>query len=310
MHILITGGSGFAGEPLVRYLRDAGHQITLLSRGQHKNAGVDSITYPKDNERLQPEKVAEFHAVINLAGASIASTRWNKNGKKLILDSRIQVTRLLTESITNNQILGLPYPKIFISTSAIGYYGTSDSATFDETSPNGSGFLSEVALQWEKQASQIEALGIRLIILRFAIVLGKGGILEQLRKPFDYRMGGFVGTGKQWISWIHLRDLIHVIDWALQTEKASGIYNACAPNPSSMKELTSALANTIHHKSWTRLPEFLARMIFGEMADELILHGQRAFPKRLQEEGFHWKYCNISEALENIFEKDKSKISL
>jgi uncharacterized protein (TIGR01777 family) len=307
MNILITGGTGFVGEPLVQYLLKEEHQITLLTRGQHKVEGIATMSYPAKETLLPPEKLAEFQTIINLAGTSISTTRWNAQGKKQILDSRIQVTKLLVDSIRNNQQLQLPYPTIFISTSAVGYYGTSDTLTFEETSPNGSGFLAEVANQWEIQASQVDAIGVRRVILRFGIVLGNGGILEQLSKPFQYGVGGFLGTGKQWVSWIHLEDLIRIINWVLLKEEAKGTYNACAPNPATMKELIHALAVALHRKSWTRVPSTFVRILIGEMAEELVLHGQRVNPKRLLDDGFQWKYERVEDAMNHIYRDKENK---
>lgn len=301
MKILITGGTGFVGTALVKFLAEQGHQITLLTREKHHGAQVPEIVYPNKGALLDSKQLSEFQAIINLAGASISSVRWTKAGKNKILNSRITVTKLLVESMKKNQELQMPYPQIFISTSAVGYYGLSENEIFDEAGRNGAGFLADVARQWEEEAKKAKNLSTRNIILRFGIVLGDGGILKQLKKPFEFGVGGYIASGKQWISWIALEDLIRIISYMLMNQNASGIYNACAPDAVSMKELTLELAKALHKKAWTKTPGWVLHLLMGQMAEELIIHGQRATPNRLQKEGFSFSYENISKAMDDIF---------
>lgn len=303
MNILITGGTGFVGRALVPFLEKQGHTVCILTRKKQENPKVAELIYPKEHELLNPQTLSDFQAVINLAGASISTTRWNKKGKELILDSRITVTKLLVDSMKQNSKLQLPYPKILISTSAVGFYGISQHEVFDETSENGAGFLAEVAKQWEEEARKIEVLQVRCTILRFGIVLGRGGILTQLKKPFDFKVGGYVGSGKQWISWIALDDLLRMISFAVSNETVCGIYNACTPNAVQMKELIFTMAKSLKRKAWTKLPGWVLKIFLGQMAEELILNGQKVSPTRLKEAGFLYEYPNITKAIQHIFQE-------
>lgn len=218
--------------------------------------------------------------------------------KEEILNSRLRLTRQLVQSIERNKQQQLPYPGTLINASAVGYYGTHAHTSFHEASPNGQGFLALVCKQWEQEAQRLEEMGVRLVILRLGLVLGPGGALEKMALPYRFCLGGYLGDGKQWCSWIHQQDVIQVIAEALQTTDYQGVYNLCSPQPVTMSELATAIANTLHKKSWTRMPAFFTRLLLGEMAEELLLNGQRVLPQRLQERKYRFQYPDIQSAVE------------
>lgn len=284
MKIAMTGSTGFIGTALTGVLRSRGHEVTGLSRRELD--GSSDLKLPQGTE-----------ALINMAGENIAGGRWTEAYRKKIRDSRIITTRSLVRACLDQAALGVPLPKVLVSFSAVGYYGTHPSAEFHETNLPGKSWLSQVAHDWEQEASRVEAVGIRLVILRLGVVLGPGGFLERMKTPFLFFAGGPAGSGQQWISWIHRDDVLAVVEKALESPAMQGAYNLTSPEPATMNEMAAAIGAALHRPSWLPTPAFMLRLAFGEMADELILQGQRALPFRLREMGYVYVYPSLSAAV-------------
>ena len=301
MNILITGGTGFVGAALIPELLKNNYKVIAVTRSArpHKE-GVTYIPAPADNELFSPAIIAKADAIINLAGESIGERRWTENVKASIVSSRIGITRQLVKSLQRNKEQGLAYPKVLINASAVGFYGVSPTAVFTEASPSGSGFLAHVCRQWEGEALAAETAGVRVAILRFAMILGPGGALKRMVTPFIFGVGGIVGSGSQWCSWVHRSDVVKAIQYALD-HPLSGPYSVSSPNAVTMKEFMSTLAHVLGKSSWTKMPAWAARLVFGEMADELLLNGQRVLPQRLTEAGFSFTFPDLKEALADIY---------
>lgn len=301
MNILITGGTGFVGAALIPKLLEEGHIIIAVSRSSRLyQQGVHYIPAPRDGELFSPAILAKVEAIINLAGENIGDRRWTSSAKTAIENSRIDITRQIVQSIHRNQQQGLAYPRILINASAVGYYGTSNAASFTEDSPQGAGFLASVCQHWEQEALAARLANVRVALLRFGIILGPGGALKRMALPFQFGAGGVIGDGKQWCSWVHRQDVAAAISFAL-TQPLEGPYNVCSPYPVTMEEFMTTLAAVLGKKSWTAMPPWAARLLFGEMADELLLNGQRAFPQRLEKAGFSFAFGSLKEALVDIY---------
>ena len=294
MRILVTGGTGFIGKTLVNALQGQGHDVVLLTRRDVPAPGLP----------LPSEKLAGIDAVINMAGESIAGSRWTNAYKQKIRDSRIPLTRNLADACLDLAAKGNKPPKIFISFSAVGYYGTHPTASFTEQSPPGISWLTQVAKDWEQEASRVQQAGVRLVILRLGVVLGPGGFLERLAPPFRFFVGGPAGSGHQWISWIHRDDVVALIIKALTDITMQGSYNVTAPKPATMDEMAAAIGIALRRPSWLRVPALPLRLLFGEMADELILQGQRALPERLQKMHYSFRQPDLQQAVMKSFEKE------
>lgn len=304
MKIAITGATGFVGSRLVKKLNDAGYQILILTRNPEKAKRVfpssafpnlETVKYtPKESGDWQ-KAISGCDAVINLAGEPI-SERWTPQHKQEILESRQLGTRNLVEAIAQAE----SKPQLLISGSAIGYYGTSETATFDETNPPGNDFLAEVCQQWEAEANKVKELGVRLVIFRIGIVLGDdGGALAKMIGPFKMFAGGPIGSGRQWFSWIHRDDLVNLILEAIKRTDMAGIYNATAPNPVRMTEFCQTLGEVINRPSWLPVPEFALELLLGDGA-KVILEGQQVLPKQTQSLGFQYQYPDLKPALTEI----------
>lgn len=308
MNILITGGTGFVGSSLVKHLVKQNHQVLILSRQQKEITGNPAfLQLPEKDDLIDSQVLSRAERVINLAGYSISSGRWTRKTKDLIRNTRIQITRLLVESIRRNYLKGLKFPKVLVSASAVGYYGTHQSATFDESSPKGQGFLASVCEDWEQEARLAEDLGLRVVITRLGVVLGKrGGALAKMTVPYRFGVGGLIGGGRQWCSWVHIEDLVNVIAMSLKDERFHGTYNLCSPQPVAMAELDQQIASFLGKRSWTRLPEWVAKLAIGEMAEELLINGQKVLPKRLLSMPYHFKFPGITEAVREALEYERT----
>jgi uncharacterized protein len=302
MNIVVSGGTGFIGRALCRSLAHQGMSVTVLSRNPvEAKAGLDAAIKVVEwdgmiSGRWKTELVSAT-AVINLAGAPIAEGRWTPKRKRLIVDSRVNATRLLAHamaSLSNG-------PRVLISASGIGYYGTSQDLLFDERTGAGSDFLAELCVAWEGAALAAQSASVRVVCLRIGMVLEKdGGALAKMVPPFRAFVGGPISPGTQWMSWIHRADLIGLIEWSLTNDQVAGPVNAVAPGPVTMKEFCKALGNVLNRPSWLPLSEFALRLAFGELAS-VMTTGQRVSPKVALDGGYQFRYPQLDSALRSIF---------
>lgn len=294
MKILITGGSGFIGQSLCHALLEAGHDVTVLSRYpsrvQHRLAPAHVIDQFNDAPRV--------HAVVNLAGASIGGCRWTERRKEILRHSRLAMTQSLYQWIAATA--ADQRPKCVISGSAIGYYGDHGDQEIDETSPAGTDFAANLCRDWEKQAERIATLGPRVSLLRTGIVLGQnGGALKQLCLPYQFGLGGALGGGQHWMSWIHLTDEVRLIQWLIEQGQA-GPYNGSAPSPVKNNAFARELGAALHRPSWFSTPTWIISLALGEMAS-MALCSQRVKPQRAQAEGFKFLYPTLDNALRALW---------
>ncbi|MBI4682403.1 MAG: TIGR01777 family protein [Nitrospirae bacterium] len=296
MNILITGGSGFIGTPLTRELRGNGHSVTVTTRSQ--TGAKDKLTWnPPD--LIPQDVISAFDAIINLAGEPIAPKRWSKDRKARILSSRVNITRALVESIRTAN----PKPKTLVSASAIGYYGAHGDEFVTEDTPPADDFLANVCKQWEAEAYKALDLGVRVVTVRIGGVLeADGGALPQMALPFKFFLGGPIGSGRQWFSWIHRDDITGIIRFALENKSISGPVNLTAPNPVTNKEFSKALGRVLHRPSCFAVPGFVVKVSLGELG-AVLLAGQRVLPEKALKAGYGFKYSDVSEALRAIYRK-------
>jgi hypothetical protein len=298
MRIFMTGGTGFIGTYLAKRLISEGHAVTILTQAlsgtELKMTGLSYLIGNPTNKGKWQEAVRDHDVIINLAGASIFS-RWTPEQKKILQSSRIETTRNLVESvpISTKRLT-------FFSTSAVGYYGFHEDKELIESSPSGNDFLAKLAYDWEQEALRAQDKGARVIITRFGIVLGKnGGALGQMIPLFKYFLGGPLGSGRQWFSWVHMHDLAEAFIFLLNHQEIFGAVNLCSPNPLRNKDLGDAIGKVMHRPSFMPAPGFMIRLILGEFGD-VLLKGQRVIPHRLLEAGFKFRYPDIEEALRDI----------
>lgn len=304
MTVLVTGGTGFVGKALVNQFILQGIVPYVVSRRPTAGLVGSFVTRPAEGELFPTELIGKVSKVVNLAGESIAGRRWNKTVREEILHSRVEMTRCIIASIRRNHDQGLPYPKVLVNASAIGYYGTHPSRTFTEESENGDDFLADVCQRWEGEVLQAQSLGVRVIRLRFGHILeADGGMLPRVAFPFHFGMGGYLGDGQQWMSWIHRTELINIILQALEHTNWQGVYNVTSPHAVTMKEFMEVLGKVLGSKSRVRIPSSIATLLFGEMAQEVLLKGQKVFPKRLLEQGYVFQYPHLPEAFIDIYRK-------
>ncbi|MDZ8239075.1 MAG: TIGR01777 family oxidoreductase [Nostoc sp. ChiQUE01a] len=304
MKVAVTGATGFVGGHLIQRLHQEGHRVLVLTRntsfaqkvfpsGAFPN--VEIVAYTPTQSGSWQSAIALCDAVVNLAGEPIGEGRWTPERKQEILNSRKLGTQKIVEAIVSAN----PKPTVLVNASAIGYYGTSETATFDETSLSGKDFLAQVCQTWEAEATKVKDAGVRLVILRLGIVLGNGGALAKMIPPFKLFAGGPIGSGRQWFSWIHLDDLVNLILQALTRPEIEGVYNATAPNPVRMADLSHTLGEVMHRPSWLPVPGFAIEALLGDGA-MVVLEGQKVLPKRTVETGFEYRYANLQSALKEI----------
>jgi uncharacterized protein (TIGR01777 family) len=295
MKLLFSGSHGLVGTALIKSLGTQGHEIFRLVR--HAPASDAEIEWSPDRYSIALARLEGFDAAVHLAGESIASGRWNEDKKRKILESRTKGTKLLSDALAN---LTRP-PKTLISASAIGYYGNRGDELLTETSAPGDDFLAGVCVEWEKATEHAAEKGIRVVNTRFGIILdSKGGALATMLTPFRMGVGGKVGSGKQWMSWIALDDVVGGIEHVLSSETVKGPVNFVAPNPVQNAEFTKTLGRVLSRPTIFPIPAFGVRLVFGEMADALLLSGQRVEPKRLSESGYPFRYQTLEAALRHI----------
>jgi uncharacterized protein (TIGR01777 family) len=294
MRIVVAGGSGFLGRALIASLRRGGHTVSVLTR--HPRASEDVRWSPSDASTDWWSVVREAGAIVNLAGESLMGKRWTTRRKAAIRESRVAATSALVRAI-----VAAPRPPVLVNGSAVGVYGPRGDESLTEDTPPGSGFLAEVCTAWEAAALDA-ARSTRVVVLRTGVVLSReGGALPQLALPFRLFVGGRVGSGRQYLSWIHLDDWVSLAEWALLTASVSGPVNATAPVPVTNAELASALGAALGRPAFVPTPGFAVRLAVGEMADDVILTGQRVLPARAQALGFEFRYKEIGPALASIY---------
>jgi uncharacterized protein len=300
MKIAIAGGTGFVGKALTSYLEKQGHDIYILTRKPRASTN-DRIHYIEWlTPESQPEKyISSIDAFINLAGEPINSGRWTERQKQRIINSRLSATRAVLELIRKLD----KKPQVLINASAIGIYGTSWNEVFTESSTKtGSDFLARTVIVWEEEAKKAEQLGIRTVLARFGMILGKEeGALPRIVLPYKLFIGGTVGSGDQWLSWVHIKDVVRSIEFILNNENISGAVNITAPHPTKMKEFGQTISKVLHRPHWLPVPDFALRLLLGEMSI-LVLEGQRVFPEKLQKFRFNFSFSSLEEALYDILQ--------
>lgn len=292
MKLLISGSHGLVGKALVKSLGAAGHEIFRLVR--HAPNSDSEIEWSPARYSIALARLEGFGAVVHLAGESIASGRWDEERKRKIRESRLKGTKLLSDALAN---LKHP-PQTLVSASAIGYYGNRGDELLTETSPPGDDFLAGVCVEWEKASALAAGKGIRVVNTRFGIILdSEGGALAKMLTPFRMGVGGKIGSGRQWMSWIALDDVVRGIEYLLACETVNGPVNFVAPNPVRNDEFTRTLGRVLSRPTIFPIPAFGVRLVFGEMADALLLSSQRVEPKALNEAGFKFSHSALESAL-------------
>ncbi len=294
MKLLIAGGTGFIGTPVCRTLAQHGHELLVLTRRATPRPQQGRTTFLSWETPDWQRPVAGIQGIINLAGESLAAKRWSPRQKLLIRESRVQTTRRLINAIAGE----LEKPGVLINASAVGYYGAHGNEELDETAPPGSDFLAEVCQAWEAEAQRAEALGVRVVRLRIGVVLGSGGgALAKMVPPFRLWIGGPLGSGRQWVSWVHRDDVVGLIEWALTRREVSGAVNATAPAPVTMQQLCAALGRVLKRPSWAPVPAVALRLLVGDMAD-VLLTGQRVVPRVALRVGYVFRFPDLMGALD------------
>lgn len=309
MRVLITGGTGFLGRPLVRRLIKAGHQVRVLSR----NAVTAEGMLPKEADAyawhppdpLPANALQGVDAVALCAGENVGHWPWTEDLKRTFRTSRIDATRAVIQSLAS--LPASERPKVLVSSSAVGYYGDSGEAWRREGDAPGTGFLANLVKDWESEVFKAEALGLRVAALRMGVVLGDGGALEKMLTPFRLGAGAVVGSGRQYLSWVHRTDAAEAIIFALVNESARGPVNVAAPQPPTNREFSKALARAVHRPLLLRAPAFALSAVLGEMGRETLLSGQRVSSDHLVSLGYSFRYPDLEEALKDILEHRRKR---
>jgi uncharacterized protein (TIGR01777 family) len=309
MRIVIAGGTGFLGSPLAEVYAEEGHDVRILTRaipsGEARHdpgTGVPGITrvgwMPDGKAGPWATVLDGADAVINLSGENIGERRWTPQRKALLRDSRINPTRSL---VAATETVGVP-PPVFISASGVGYYGASGDESKTESSPAGEDFLAHLCEDWEAEALRAATPATRVVLVRSGLVLERsGGALPKMITPFKFFAGGRMGSGRQYMSWIHRHDWVEMVRWIAETPAAAGPVNATSPGPVTNREFARALGSALRRPSLMPAPGFALKVMLGEMADPLVLTGQRVIPTRARALGYHFRYPDIGQAFRGIF---------
>ncbi|MFC7373617.1 TIGR01777 family oxidoreductase [Fictibacillus iocasae] len=297
-NVLITGGTGFIGRHLTQKLTSEGYHVYILTRSSDKKQSENGVTFIRwmTNGAAPENDLPAITAVVNLAGESI-NGRWTKSKKENILQSRLSVTKELLRLLEKME----HKPEVWVNASAVGYYGTSKKEIFTEESPGADNdFLAHVTALWEKEASRAGQMGLRFAVTRFGVVLGEdGGALSRMIAPFKYYAGGRVGSGSQWLSWIHVEDAARLIQFAIENKNINGPVNATAPHPVTMDEFGKETARIMNKPYFLPAPSFALKWLLGEMS-MLVLEGQHVIPKKASDNGFEFRYQRLTEALRDL----------
>jgi uncharacterized protein (TIGR01777 family) len=300
MIILITGGSGLIGKPLIQSLIDHGHKIIVLSRNKKRTSGNPSIRILEwDGLTISDWRTSINHidAIINLAGENIGSFPWTPKRKREFLNSRQNAGRVLVEWL---RMTGFR-PEVFIQASAVGYYGPHGEEPVDESTAPGADFSARLCIEWERSTQPVESMGVRRIIIRTGVVLAKkGGVLPLMALPVRFFLGGHLGNGRQGFPWIHIKDEVNAIRYLLEDQRTQGVYNLSASHPVPNSEFFHTLAKVLKRPYWFHAPDFAIKIALGEMST-LLLDGQYLIPRRLLDSGFIFDYDFIEPALKNIY---------
>lgn len=302
MKIIIFGGTGSIGRALVKSLLQNSFEIFIVSRNQAKATSifqnsVNIIQWDKKNDNSLLEVFTGDYAIINLAGENIGAKIWTRKQKAKILNSRISITNKISEIVNKSEAK----PAVFIQASATGYYGSSLVDEYDESSPQGQGFLADVCAQWEKGLKLADKKSTRTIFIRTGLVLESNeGLIAKMKTSFKYFMGGYFGNGKQWMPWIHMQDEVDAITFLLLNKQAKGIYNLTAPKPERMRKFCNIFGAIQFRLSWFHIPTFVVNLLPGGMGKELLLSSQKVKPTRLLEAGFEFNFEKLEDALREI----------
>jgi uncharacterized protein (TIGR01777 family) len=296
MRVLVSGSSGLVGSALMPALVAAGHEVGRLARA-NAAAGPHDVRWDPTTGHIDAARLEGVDAVVHLAGENIAAGRWNEWRKEAIRKSRVEGTRLVAGALARLKRT----PQTLVSASAIGFYGDGGDEVLRETSPRGHGFLPAVCVAWEAQTEPAEARGIRVVHLRFGVILSeKGGALRKMLLPFRLGLGGVVGSGRQWMSWVAIDDAVGAIQHTLATSSLRGAANAVAPEPVTNRDFTRALGRVLDRPTVLPLPAFAARLAFGELADALLLASARVVPDALLASGYRFKHPGLEGALRHV----------
>jgi len=297
--LVIAGGSGFLGSALSEHLVGRQHEVVILTRSGQVPArtGARAVTWHPDgssNPGAWAKEIDGAQAIVNLAGEGIADKRWSRRRKEALRLSRVHATRSLVAAIR----AASAKPATFIQGSAMGFYGVAADKIIDESFPPGQDFLGQLCVSWEAEAHPVASLGCRLVIIRTGLVLAReGGALKKLIPPFRFFVGGPIAPGRQYMSWIHRADWMSLVTWAIETPTVSGAINATAPTPETNAEFSRALGRALHRPSWLPVPGFALRLLVGEMANDMLIGGQRGVPARAQAQRFTFAHPGIDEAM-------------
>jgi uncharacterized protein (TIGR01777 family) len=303
MRVIVTGSTGLIGRALVRSLLAEGHEVTRLVRGgaqEFRAPGTSAVRWDVEREEIDAGALEGHDAAVHLAGEPVAEGRWTEEKKRRIRDSRVKGTRLIAGTLASLE----RKPRALVSASAVGFYGDRGDEVLTEESAPGDDFLSEVCREWEAAARPAAEAGVRVVHPRLGVVLaGEGGALQKMLTPFKLGVGGRIGSGRQYMSWVALDDVLGVIRHALDAEQLSGPVNTVAPNPVTNAEFTETLGRVLKRPTIFPVPAFAVRLVFGEVADAALLASQRALPARLKEIGYQFAYPELEGALRRALKK-------
>ena len=301
MKIAVTGATGLIGTALSERLHKQGNEIIAISRRKNLSSSYSVVHWNVERGELDTSALEGIDAVVHLAGETIAE-RWSARKKALIRSSRVEGTKLLVEGLKSLS----KKPSVLVSSSAIGFYGNRGDEELNESAAPGTGYLPEVCQDWEAEAARADKLGMRVVRMRGGIVLStKGGALAKMLLPFKLGLGGPVGSGRQWMSWIHIDDVVGGYHFALHQPEFHGVANLNAPRPARNHEFTKALGRAVSRPALLPAPGFALKLVFGEMAQDLLLDGQRVLPRHLEQAGFKFQYPGLDEALRDIISARK-----
>ena len=299
-HILITGATGLIGSRLTKIMQQEGYRVTHLSRSREHDTGIRTFLWDVDRSWIEPGVLDGIDAIIHLAGAGIGDKTWTEKRKQEIIDSRVKSTALLREALSNMK----HNVKTFVSASGMSYYGTSEEKIFKESDVAGTDFLANVTWLWEQEVEKITALSIRVVKLRTGIVLSnKGGAMDEFVKPIRWYVGAPLGSGNQWMSWIHIDDVCKIYIHAVENEAMQGEYNAAAPEAVTNREFMKAVAKALGRPILLPpIPKFFLKFLLGEMVS-VAVDGSRVSSKKIQQSGFHFEFDKLENALSNLYPK-------